>query len=130
MHACGNDILFQDEMVVVSQNGYIESTTIGSISRLRKSGPKELAAQEVTEFRSCSGALQWLAGVSRLDVASGESSAVLQPDNRPARPGLFAHQVLLADDRCWDCVCGPYDLKSQGTIIVSYTDSFFANAPI
>ena len=61
--------------VKVTQTEFIKNSIVGKLTRERSQGAPALTPAEMTEFRSCSGCLQWLAGQTRPDVAAGVSLA-------------------------------------------------------
>lgn len=126
---CGRDLNFCDGGVEVNQRVYVEPTTAGAVSRLRKAGPPELSPSEVAEFKSCSGTLQWLAGICRPDVAAGTS---LVQKSAPTLDNLEKIDTLIkyCKDPSRRVRMSSFDLKSDQTIITSFADSSFANAPM
>ena len=61
--------------VRVTQTEFTRNSSVGKITRDRSHGNPLLTPAEMTEFRSCSGCLQWLAGQTRPDLAAGVSLA-------------------------------------------------------
>lgn len=115
-------------VLLVTQTDYIQSLTPGKITRQRARGDEKLTAEELQEFRSCCGALQWVVGQSRPDGAAtvslsnqgGESTL----DNLRTLYSLMSHLRRTSD-------CGlvfhgiPLGPK---TLVVSYGDCSWANA--
>ena len=57
----------------IDQEDFIKGMTSGQVSRSRGQTDPTLTAEEMTEFRSCCGSPQWLAGQARPDIASAVS---------------------------------------------------------
>ena len=87
--------------VKVTQTEFIKNSTVGKLTRERSQGAPALTPAEMTEFRSCSGCLQWLAGQTRPDVAAGVSLANKghRDHDRGSEEPLQTHVIRKGDRR-------------------------------
>ena len=126
---CGRQIIDMPDKVIVCQPVYIEGTEARQVSSHRKKGSQSLTSEENTEFDSCGGVLSWVAGISRPEVAAGTSLAK-SGDRKLQDLEKFYELVkyVRQDPRGGVCI-RPLPLDPADTIMVSYADSSFANAP-
>ena len=112
----------------IDQEDFIKGMTSGQIPRSRGQTDPTLTAEEMTEFRSCCGSLQWLAGQTRPDIASAVSlsSKGLETkiDDLKRLYRLISYVKATSDQ---GIVLKPINLDSN-TMVVSYGDCSWANA--
>ncbi len=121
----------------LTQREFIKGLQPGRIARRRAQQDPKLSPEETTEFRSCSGSIQWLAGQTRPDVAAGVSLATKGTETTIAElknlyklmaylkatdeSGIVLRGLPLNED-CSDCSCAnAQGLKSQEGIVVVLT---------
>lgn len=115
-------------VLLVTQSDYIQSLTPGRIARQRARGDEKLTAEELQEFRSCCGALQWVVCQSRPDGA-----ATVSLSNRGCDSSLDNLRTLYSLmgrlRRASDCGLVFRGLPlGPKTLVVSYGDCSWANA--
>jgi len=115
-------------ILTIDQEDFIKGMTIGQVPRSRSQSDPTLTAEELTEFRSCCGSLQWLAGQTRPDIASAVSlsSKGLETkiDDLKRLYRLMSYVKATSDV---GITLKPIKLCSE-TIVVSYGDCSWANA--
>jgi hypothetical protein len=121
---CGREVRDMGDHVLVSQTAYIDSTMVKPISRGREKGPAELSPEELVEFRS-----QWMATTSRPDVAAGTSLAKSGSPTIASLKELYELVSWSRGTKEMGVTLWPLELDLAKTIVVSFTDSSFANAP-
>ena len=128
---CGREVHDQSDRVIIRQPTYIRNTESKKVSSHRASGEPRLSPEEITELKSCSGALQWIAGQSRPDVAAGTSLAKKSDEELTITELKKVYELIdyaRATDQAGICVRA-LPLSFDETIVVSYADSSYANAP-
>lgn len=103
--------------------------TVGQVPRSRSQTDPTLTAEELTEFRSCCGSLQWLAGQTRPDIIASAvslSSKGLETkvDDLKRLYRLMSYVKATSD---LGITLKPIKLNSE-TVIVSCGDCSWANA--
>ena len=112
----------------VTQRGFIENMHTAKLPKRRLSGDPGLTADEIKEYRSVCGCLQWLGGQTRPDVCAATSLT--------HRGGAAQIQDL---QKLYDVMEHVRSTKEQGltflgiplnlaSVIVTFTDSSWANA--
>ena len=112
----------------VTQRGFIENMHTAKLPKGRLSGDPGLTADEIKEYRSVCGCLQWLGGQTRPDVCAATSLT--------HRGGAAQIQDL---QKLYDVMEHVRSTKEQGltflgiplnlaSVIVTFTDSSWANA--
>ena len=96
--------------VKVTQKQFLANSEPGRVKKGRIQEGPPLSAEEQTEFRSVTGALQWLAGQTRPELAAWVSLANKGQDTGPAelRVGTAVRHLGLRSGelRGWPCVAG------------------------
>ena len=116
-----------DFVLKITQTKFIESITPGK--PLRGRSPEEcLKPTDMSEFRSLSGCLQWVAGQSRPDM-----SAVVSLSNRGAKSTVtdfknLCDAVKELMETKHDGICIPGLQVNDATNVVIYSDSGWANS--
>lgn len=115
-------------ILTLSQKDFIRSMQPGKITRSRANQSPTLTTEEMTEFRSCCGSLQWLVGQTRPDGAAcvslsnkGTETTVEDLKRLYKLMGYFK----ATEDSC--ITLKPIDIN-QDTLVVSYGDCSWANA--
>eukprot|EP00435_Cladocopium_sp_Y103_P068491 s386_g31.t1 len=117
-----------EKVLKISQRDFIRAMQIGKITRSRTQQPPQLTPEELTEFRSCCGSLQWLVGQTRPDGASCVS--LTNKGTETTVEDLKTLYKLMAYMKATEDVgitIKPIDLNMQ-THVVSYGDCSWANA--
>ena len=113
----------------LTQKEFIKGLQPGRISRSRAQQDPKLSLEETTEFRSCSGSIQWLAGQTRPDVAAGVSLANKGTETTIIEDlkGLYKLMAYLKATDESGIVLRGLPLNDE-TLILSYGDCSWANA--
>ena len=115
--------------VKITQTEFIKNSSVGKITRDRSQGDPLLTPAEMTEFRSCSGCLQWLAGQTRPNLAAGVSLANKGTETTVEDlKGLYRLMSFAKATDDVGLVIRPIPLDDQ-TVVVSYGDSSWAKTP-
>ena len=115
--------------IKVTQKSFINELERGTLKRGRLGGDPRLSGDEMKDYRSCAGSLQWLAGTTRPDISSTIWLSNLGQENGPQQ---------LKD--LFDCIDYVKDTSDAGltflglplnyaTVVICYSDSSWANAP-
>ena len=116
-------------ILTIDQENFIKGMTVGQVPRSRSQTDPTLTAEELTEFRSCCGSLQWLAGQTRPDIIASAvslSSKGLETkvDDLKRLYRLMSYVKATSD---LGITLKPIKLNSE-TVIVSCGDCSWANA--
>jgi hypothetical protein len=73
---CGKEVRvdYEQKTITVAQAEYVTALRPRRIAAGRLLEAPDLTPEELTEYRSCVGSLQWLAGNTRPDLAAGLAS--------------------------------------------------------
>eukprot|EP00438_Fugacium_kawagutii_P005300 Skav213865 [mRNA] locus=scaffold2366:336381:344444:- [translate_table: standard] len=115
-------------VIDVTQCAFIDEMSTGKVSSARLKENPLLSKDEWSEYRSCAGSLQWLAGQTRPDI-----SASVSLSNRGMETTVRELQQL------YECIQNVKDTKNYGLVyfpvnldrathLVAYSDSSWANA--
>ena len=113
----------------VTQKAFVSELVTGKIKYGRASETSPLTPDELKEYRSCAGSLQWLAGSTRPDIGATVSLSNHGQANSPCQLKLL-YECIDYVKKSPDC-----GLVFQGvainyaSTIVCYADSSWANAP-
>jgi len=118
-----------EKVIRVHQATYTKSVHVKRIPSQRLKGDPFLSPSERSEHRSCTGSGQWLSGATRPDLSAGVS---LLQDGNPTISQLgdlyklleYAHSTVESG-----ITLRSLPLNSKETIVVSFGDSSWANAP-
>ena len=115
--------------IVVTQKAFVSELQKGKLPRGRASETTKLSPDELREYRSCAGSLQWLAGCTRPDVAATVSLNNLGSDNGPMQLKAMYDCIDYVKDTAQDGLVFRGVALNYATVIVGYSDSSWANAP-
>ena len=118
------------KVLKISQDNFVKNLTYGKIKKGRLAGENLLDPDEWKEMRSAAGCLQWLGGQCRPDVAA-VASVANKGSETTAQDLKKAHEAIAAvkEDAPTNGIVFPAVSFGRGsTIIVTYTDSSWANA--
>jgi len=118
-----------EPMLKIHQRSYTRSIDVRRIPSARFRENPELTATERTEYRSCTGSGQWLSGASRPDISA--SVSLLQDGHPTIHQLQRLYKVLEYVRETPDAgiVLRGIPLNPHDTVVVSYGDSSWANAP-
>ena len=113
----------------VTQKAFINELVAGKLKRGRASETTPLTPEEMKEYRSCAGSLQWLAGSTRPDIAATVSLSNHGVNSNPSQLKVL-----------YECIDYVKETPDHGlvfrgvavnfaTVVVGYADSSWANAP-
>ena len=111
--------------ILVTQKAFVNKLQKGKQRRERISETIKLSSDELREYHSCAGSLQWLAGCTRPDIAVTVSLNNLGTDNGPKQLKAMYDCVDYVKDSAEDGLV----FRGVATVIVCYSDSSWANAP-
>ena len=113
---------------VVTQKSFIKNMTEGKLSPGRMQEDKALTSDELKEFRSVCGCLQWLGGQSRPEVAAAASLCHRGKDTDITDLKVLYETMQFVKDSPENGIVFPPVALNKGTLIVAYGDSSWANA--
>ena len=123
----GKQITRSNGVIKLSQQKYIQATTLSSVPKWRTATPNaSLLPSERSELKSVGGCLHWMVGQTRPDLAAGTS---LYMSGEPTVSNLLDLNKLLkeaknSDD--WGITFRYIDLYTAKILV--YSDSSWANA--
>ena len=123
----GYELEFDDQLrVKVHQTTFTTGTTVRKVPSTAREDHALQKGPEMTEFKSCGGSLNWLAGKTRVDIAAGASLYQKGSPTLEDLRGLYKLVAYAQSTKDAGIVLNPVPWCQM--IIVDITDSSWANA--
>eukprot|EP00971_Amphidinium_carterae_P105218 2083578-Amphidinium_carterae.2 len=121
-----NIVTRSDGSILVQQDDFLSKTVVRSVSMRNRESEVLSTPQELSEFRSVTGSLQWLAGSTRPDLSAATSLLQGPSPSVPALRALYEHTEYAQQTADCGIVVNKIDLTRA--CFVAYGDSSFTDA--
>ncbi|CAE7210450.1 GIP [Symbiodinium necroappetens] len=112
----------------VTQKAFISELVAGKLKRGRASETTPLTPEEMKEYRSCAGSLQWLAGSTRPDIAATVSLSNHGVNSNPSQLKVLYECIDYVKETPDQGLVFQGVAISYATVVVGYAESSWANA--